>query len=56
MPRKWKNSDDRTCYADKSIDSRLEKLRCDLIKDYARKKYNKNNNTRKNNNYKKKGE
>lgn len=58
MPRRWKNSDDRTYYTDKSTDSRLERLRCDLIKDYARKKYNKNNNnTKRQNNYnKRKGE
>lgn len=52
MPRRWKNSDDNTCYLDRSIESRLEKIRCDVIKDYARKKYQKNNN--KKTNYKKK--
>lgn len=54
MPRKWKNSDDNTYYSDRSIESRLEKIRCDVIKDYARKKYQKNNNNSKKTNYKKK--
>lgn len=44
MPRKWKNSDDQTYFVDKAIESRLEKLRCDLIEGYSRKKFNKKNN------------
>jgi hypothetical protein len=64
MPRRWKNSDDHTYFVDKAIESRLEKLRCDLIEGYSRKKFNKkgtgqnrsgkkfNNNTPKTNNNK----
>lgn len=48
MPRKWKNSDEQTYYTDKSIDNRLEKLRCELIKGYSRKNYNKKNNNNNN--------
>jgi hypothetical protein len=44
MPRKWKNSDDQTYFVDKAIENRLEKLRCDLIEGYSRKKINKKNN------------
>lgn len=64
MPRKWKNSDDATYFVDKAIENRLEKLRCDLIEGYSRKKFTKkgpaqnrngkkfNNNTPKTNNNK----
>lgn len=45
MSRKWKNSDDNTYFSDKSLESRLEKLRCDLINGYSRKKYQKKNNS-----------
>ena len=47
MPRKWKNSDDMSYFVDKTIDSRLEKLRYELIKDYSKNKYNKKNNNKK---------
>lgn len=53
MPRKWKNSDDNTYYVDRSIEARLERIRCDVIKDYSKKKFQKNN--KKNNGGYKKG-
>lgn len=49
MSRKWKNSDDHTYFSDKALESRLEKLRCDLIDGYSRRKYQKKNNTTQNN-------
>ena len=48
MPRKWKNSDDANYFVDKATDSRLDKLRYELIKDYSKNKYNKKNNNKKN--------
>ena len=50
MPRKWKNSDDHTYFVDKAIESRLERLRCELIEGYSRKKINKKNNYNQNRN------
>ena len=44
MPRRWKNSDDNNYFVDKAMENRLEKLRCELIEGYSRKKYNKKNN------------
>ena len=41
MGRKFKNSDDCTYFADRANDSRLEKLRIELIPDYAKNKYRK---------------
>lgn len=51
MPRKWKNSDEQSYFTDKANENRLEKLRCELINGYSRKKFNKKNNN--NNGYKK---
>lgn len=50
MPRKWKNSDDSTYFVDKAIEGRLERLRCELIEGYSRKKFNKKNNNNQNRN------
>lgn len=38
MGRRFKNSDDNTFFVDKAIESKLEKLRMELITGYAEKK------------------
>ena len=54
MPRKWKNSDEKTFFSDKSTESRLEKLRYELIPNYGRRKYQEKRNDNHRENYNKK--
>lgn len=48
MGRRFKNSDDNTFYRDKTIDSKLEKLRFECIPGYTGRKGFNNNKNRKN--------